>query len=314
VRAAVLGAPIAHSLSPVLHRAAYRALGLAGWSYEAIECDAARLPAVLDGCGPDWAGLSLTMPLKRAVLPLLDEIAPLAREVGAANTVVFTGGRRHGHNTDVPGMIAALAEAGVTGARDAGNWAATVLILGGGATACSALAAARGLGAARVTVAVRDRARARDLLAAAERLAVAVTLTDFQNPAAGAPDLLISTVPAGAADTYAKRIARGDLVPGHLLDVVYHPWPTPLAAAAREADVAVAGGFALLLHQAADQVTLMTGQPAPLAAMRTAGETALRATPGGPRVGVRGGCGIPGHAGLLLTLPDDQPGNTRAGA
>jgi len=262
----------------VLHRAAYQALGLAGWCYEALECDTARLPAVLDGCGPDWAGLSLTMPLKRAVLPLLDEITPLAREVGAANTVVFTGDQRHGHNTDVPGMIAALAEVGVTGAPDAGDRAATVLILGGGATACSALAAARGLGAARVTVAVRDRARAAGLLAAADRVGVAVTLTGFENPAVDAPGLLISTVPGSAAAVYAKRVARGDLVPGHLLDVVYHPWPTPLAAAAREAGVAVAGGLALLLHQAAGQVTLMTGQPAPLPAMRAALESALRAT------------------------------------
>jgi shikimate dehydrogenase len=275
VRAAVLGTPIAHSLSPVLHRAAYQALGLTGWSYQAIECDTARLPAVLGECGPQWAGLSLTMPLKRAVLPLLDEIEPLAREVGAANTVVFPGGRRHGHNTDVPGMIAALAEAGVTGAPDGAPWQVTLLILGGGATACSALAAARGLGAARVTVAVRDPARAQDLLAAAARLDVAVTLTGFDAPQGGAPDILISTVPAGAADIYAKRIARGDLVPRHLLDVVYHPWPTALADAARKAGVRVAGGFELLLHQAAGQVTLMTGKPAPLAAMRTAGESAL---------------------------------------
>ena len=269
MRAAVLGAPIAHSLSPVLHRAAYQALGLAGWSYDAIECDAARLPAVLADCGPQWAGLSLTMPLKRAVLPLLDETSPLAREVGAANTVVFSGGRRHGHNTDVPGMIAALAEAGVTGAAPA------VLILGAGATACSAVAAARGLGAAQVTVAVRDPGRAQDLLAAATRLGVAVTLTGFGTPQDGAPDVLISTVPAGAADIYAERIAHGELVPRHLLDVVYHPWPTALAQAARQAGTSVAGGFALLLHQAADQVTLMTGKPAPLAAMRTAGAAAL---------------------------------------
>jgi shikimate dehydrogenase len=275
VKAAVLGTPIAHSLSPVLHRAAYQALGLTGWSYQAIECDTARLPAVLGECGPQWAGLSLTMPLKRAVLPLLDQIEPLAREVGAANTVVFSGGRRHGHNTDVPGMIAALAEAGVIGAPDGAPWQVTLLILGGGATACSALAAARGLGATRVTVAVRDPARAQDLLAAAARLAVAVTLTGFDTPQSGAPDILISTVPAGAADVYAKRIARGDLIPRHLLDVVYHPWPTALADAARKAGVRVAGGFELLLHQAAGQVTLMTGKPAPLAAMRTAGESAL---------------------------------------
>ena len=276
MRAAVLGAPIAHSLSPVLHRAAYRALGLTGWSYEAIECDETRLPAVLGECGPGWAGLSLTMPLKRAVLPLLDEIEPLAREVGAANTVVFSGGRRHGYNTDVPGMIAALAEAGVSPARAGAPWQATVLILGGGATACSALAAARGLGAARVTAAVRDPARAQDLLAAGARLGVAVTLTGFEAPQGDPPELLISTVPAGAADIYAKRIARGDLVPRHLLDVVYHPWPTPLAVAARKLGTSVAGGFDLLLHQAAGQVTLMTGRPAPLAAMRAAGESALR--------------------------------------
>ncbi len=276
MRAAVLGTPIAHSLSPVLHRAAYQALGLTGWSYQAIECDEARLPSVLDGCGPQWAGLSLTMPLKRAVLPLLDEIEPLAREVGAANTVVFAGGgRRHGHNTDVPGMIAALAEAGVTGAADGAPWRATVLILGGGATACSALAAARGLGAAQVTVAARDPARAQYLLAAAARLGVAVTLTGFDTPQGDAPDILISTVPAGAADIYAKRIAHRDLIPRHLLDVVYHPWPTALAVAAHEAGISVAGGLELLLHQAADQVTLMTGRPAPLAAMRTAGESAL---------------------------------------
>jgi shikimate 5-dehydrogenase len=277
VKAAVLGVPIGHSLSPVLHRAAYQALGLTGWSYEAIECDAARLPAVLDGCGPDWAGLSLTMPLKRAVLPLLGRIEPLAREVGAANTVVLRGGLRHGHNTDVAGMMAALAGAGVTGAPAGARWQATVLVLGGGATACSALAAARGLGAAGVTVAMRDPARAHDLLAAAGRLGVTVTLTSFEEPAAGAPDVLISTVPAGAADFYAERIARGDLLPRHLLDVVYHPWPTPLAVSARKAGTLVAGGFDLLLHQAAGQVTLMTGEPAPLAAMRTAGESALSA-------------------------------------
>jgi len=271
MKAAVLGAPIAHSLSPVLHRAAYQALGLTGWSYQAIECDTARLPAVLDGCGPDWAGLSLTMPLKRAVLPLLDHIDPQARQVGAANTVVFTGGQRHGHNTDVPGMVAALAETGLTGLPGP----AAVLILGGGATACSALAAVRAVGASQVTAAVRDPARAQGLLAAAARLAIGLTLTGFGTPEVAAPDVLISTVPAGAADFYAERIARHTLAPRHLLDVVYHPWPTPLAAAARQAAIPVAGGFALLLHQAARQVTLMTGKPAPLAEMRAAGESAL---------------------------------------
>jgi len=121
VKAAVLGSPIAHSLSPALHRAAYTALGLTDWSYQAIECDQAALPALLAGCGPDWAGLSLTMPLKRAVLPLLDRTDPVAADVGAANTVVFGDGGRHGYNTDVPGMIAALAGAGLVGRGLAGD-------------------------------------------------------------------------------------------------------------------------------------------------------------------------------------------------
>jgi shikimate dehydrogenase len=276
MKAAVLGSPIAHSLSPVLHRAAYRELGLTGWTYQAIECDEAGLPGLLAGCDAGWAGLSLTMPLKRAVLPLLDRTEPLAAEVGAANTVILRGGRRHGHNTDVPGMIAALAEAcGPPSSGPAISAGSAVLILGGGATACSALAAARGLGARSATAAVRDPARATGLRAAAGRLAMEVTLIPFGDPPGGTPDLLISTVPGAAAGLYAQRIARRALLPRSLLDVIYHPWPTPLATAARQRGAAVAGGFDLLLHQAALQVHLMTNLPAPLAPMRAAGLAAL---------------------------------------
>ena len=280
MKAAVLGSPIAHSLSPALHRAAYQALGLAGWSYQAIECDEAGLPGLLAGCGPDWAGLSLTMPLKRAVLPLLDHTDPVAVEAGAANTVVFGDSGRSGYNTDVPGMIAALAGAGLAGNGLAAD-RCSALSLGAGATACSALAASRGLGLTVVTVAARDHARAGDLRAAAGRLGMSVHLTGY-GLVAGHPDLVISTVPAGAADPVAERIADGALRPRFLLDVVYHRWPTPLAVAAAAAGAAVAGGFELLLHQAAGQVELMTGQPAPLAAMRAAGLAALAARgPGG---------------------------------
>jgi shikimate dehydrogenase len=273
MKAAVLGAPIAHSLSPVLHRAAYQALGLTGWSYQAIECDEAGLPGLLAGCGPDWAGLSLTMPLKRAVLSLLDAAEPLVSEVGAANTVRFDAGLRHGHNTDVPGMITAITEATAGLPADPGP----VLILGGGATACSALAAVRGLGASQATAAVRDPGRAGDLLAAADRLGIPVRLAPFDDPAQPAPGLLVSTAPAGAADHYAERIRQGTLRPGCVLDVVYHPWPTALAAAAQLAGVPTVGGFALLLHQAARQVELMTGKSAPVEAMRAAGLAALAA-------------------------------------
>ena len=280
MKAAVLGSPIAHSLSPALHRAAYAALGLAGWSYQAIECDEAGLPGLLVGCGPDWAGLSLTMPLKRAVLPLLDRTDPVAVQAGAANTVVFGDGGRSGYNTDVPGMMAALAGIGLagTGLAEAGlaGDRCSALILGAGATACSALVAARGLGLMAVTIAARDHARAGDLRAAAGRLGMTVHLTGY-GLLAGHPDVVISTVPAGAADPVAERIAHGALRPRFLLDVVYDPWPTRLAVAAAAAGAAVAGGFELLLHQAAGQVELMTGQPAPLAAMRTAGLAALAA-------------------------------------
>ena len=265
-RAAVLGSPIAHSLSPVLHRAAYAALSLERWTYTAIECDEAGLPGVL--ATPGWAGLSLTMPLKRAVLPLLDRTEPLAVEAGGANTVVFAGGERHGYNTDVPGMVAALAEAGVTAPPGA-------TILGAGATACAALAALRETGLKSAAVLVRDRARAGDLLAAAGRLGMEVDLRPFDSEVRDG-DLLVSTVPAGAADIYAERAWGSRPGPAAVLDVVYAPWPTPLAQAAAKAGAIVVSGFDLLLHQAARQVELMTGhEPAPLARMRAAGEAEL---------------------------------------
>jgi shikimate dehydrogenase len=267
-RAAVLGSPIAHSLSPVLHRAAYAALGLDGWAYTAIECDEPGLPGLIASCDSRWVGLSLTMPLKRAVLPLLDRTEPLAAKIGSANTVVFAGGQRHGYNTDVPAMVAALAEAGVTARTGA-------TIFGAGATACAALAALGQIGLAAATVQVRDEARAGDLLAAARRLGLAVELRPLGSRVRDG-DLLISTVPAGAADFYAERFGVNRLRPAGVLDVVYSPWPTPLALAAANSGAIVVGGFDLLLHQAARQVELMTGiEPAPLEAMRAAGQAEL---------------------------------------
>jgi shikimate dehydrogenase len=254
----------------VLHAAGYAALGLDDWTYTAIECDEAGLPALVASCGPDWVGLSLTMPLKRAVLPLLDTTDPVAAEVGGANTVVFSHGRRLGYNTDVRGMVAAMTEAGVAAPSAA-------VVLGAGATACSALAALRDTGLRTVTVAVRDPARAASLLDVAEVLGVQVELlplADAIGPASP-PDLLISTVPAGAADFLAEKIEAGQPVPPHVFDVVYAPWPTRLAGAAQKAGATVVGGFDLLLHQAVGQFELMTGRPAPLDAIRTAGQAEL---------------------------------------
>lgn len=249
----MLGHPIAHSLSPRLHRAAYAALGL-DWTYDAVDCGEAELPAFLDGLGPDWAGLSLTMPLKSAVLPLLDEVSDLARDVAAANTVLLRGGRRIGDNTDVHGIAAALTGAGVTRVERA-------VVLGGGATARSALAALQRLGCTTPVLVVRsDPAQA---LAAAERLGVSPSVTVSAPEALAGCDLLISTLPAGAADRFAPYVQK---IPA-LLDVVYDPWPTALAAACGGV---VVSGLSMLLHQAARQVELITGLDAPVRVMEEA--------------------------------------------
>ena len=253
MRAAVLGRPIAHSLSPQLHRAAYAALGL-DWTYEAIEVGEDELADFVRNLGDDWAGLSLTMPLKAAVLPLLTSSAPLVDQVGAANTVVLRDGRRHGENTDVRGIVAALGEAGVTSVRSA-------VVLGGGATARSALAALVSLGCRAPALVVRSDPG--DTLAAALRLGVTPAVSRFTPEVLDGCELLISTLPPGAADRFAPYVRA---VPA-LLDVVYDPWPTRLAEACGGV---VVSGAAMLLHQAALQVQLMTGLKPPTEAMRAA--------------------------------------------
>ncbi|MGK5630628.1 shikimate dehydrogenase [Streptomyces sp. URMC 123] len=267
-RAAVLGSPIAHSLSPVLHRAAYAELGLADWTYDRFEVDEAALPGFLDGLDARWAGLSLTMPLKRAVIGLLDEVSDTAAAVEAVNTVVFTDdGRRLGDNTDIPGIAAALRERGVERVEAAA-------VLGAGATASSALAALAGLCSGPVTAYVRSADRAAQMRQWGERLGVAVRTADWARAAdAFAAPLVIATTPAGATDALAASVPAR---PGTLFDVLYDPWPTALAAAWGERGGAVVGGLDLLVHQAVLQVERMTGRaPAPLAAMRAAGERAL---------------------------------------
>ncbi|MGH4006675.1 MAG: shikimate dehydrogenase [Pseudonocardiaceae bacterium] len=268
-RAAVLGRPIQHSLSPVIHRAAYAALGLTDWHYEAIECDGAALPGFVERLGPQWAGLSLTMPLKRAALTVADEISPLAGAVGAANTLVLgqPGGGSRAENTDVAGILAALREAGL-------DRVGAAVILGAGGTAQAALAALRELGEAAPTVLVRDPARTADLRAAADRLGVQPAISGGL-PSCAFPeaDVVISTLPPGAADTLSSQRWSSRPV---VLDVVYAPWPTPLAAAALVAGCRIVSGLAVLLHQAVEQVQLMTGHSAPIAAMRQALEAANR--------------------------------------
>ena len=168
MKAAVLGSPIAHSLSPFLHRAAYDALGFDDWSYSLVECAGRAWLPSSPASDAEWAGLSLTMPLKRTVLPLLHHVDHVAAATGGANTVVFRPEGRYGYNTDVQGIVDALTEAGVPGPG-------SVTIVGAGATACSALAAVgRARRGRRPTWSLRDPARAGGLLATAGRLGLQV--------------------------------------------------------------------------------------------------------------------------------------------
>ncbi|MCP2340841.1 shikimate dehydrogenase [Actinomadura rupiterrae] len=266
-RAAVLGSPVAHSLSPVLHRAAYAGMGLDDWSYEAFEVGEEGLAGFLGDLDGSWRGLSLTMPLKRVALSLADSVSDLAAKVGGANTLVLRDGRRSADNTDVHGIVTALREAGL-------DSAGSVLVLGGGATAASALAALSRLGASRVTVAVRSPERAAEAVEVGERFGVSARVVRLDDLDAALPaELVISTLPGRTADAFAEPVAASGAA---LFDVVYAPWPTALARAVGAAGGRVVSGFEMLLHQAVRQVALMTGrEDVPVAAMRAAGEAEL---------------------------------------
>lgn len=266
-RCAVLGSPIAHSLSPALHRAAYQQLGLTGWDYGRYDVTADQLAGFVADCGPQWRGLSLTMPLKEAALDLglVDELAALA---GAGNTLIFEpDGRRRIHNTDVGGLVNALTAGGVTDLSRA-------VVLGAGATARSALVSLARLGVREVTVVARTPAKAAPLVPLAASLAVALTVQQWDGPAA-VGDLLVCTAAAGAADARAAEWAAAS---GAVFDVIYHPWPTPLAQAAAALDRVVLNGLDLLVHQALLQIELMTGATVPPALLYEAGHAALAAT------------------------------------
>ena len=299
-RAAVIGSPVSHSLSPVLHRAAYAGLGLDDWTYERRETDSEALSALLAElaapvqAGPAWAGLSVTMPHKQTLLARLDVIDPLAEAVGAVNTVVAQrsgagSALLAGFNTDVAGIVGALRETARTQAPDCPGGRLRIeqaVVLGSGATACSALAALGELRAGRVTVVARRHAGPGRALSAAHRMGLDIeTLTWNPSDSASnteaarrlaAADVVISTLPAHAADPLAAPLRRAlDQAEGTrpgavLLDVVYAPWPTAVAGAWAHAGGALAPGWLMLLHQAVPQVQLMTGQQPDIDLMRTA--------------------------------------------
>ncbi len=278
---AVLGSPISHSKSPALHNAAYAALGL-DWSYEAIDVTSEGLAEFVADLGEEWRGLSLTMPLKQAVIPLLDEVDRVASVTGAANTVVFDrtvtefteeseagisasesdetdeterAVTIRGFNTDVAGIIRALAASGLTSAR-------YVLILGGGATAASALVAAAELGAERVVVAARSLERSVWLEPIAHSLGLMIQIRSLAQAdrTLDVPDLVVSTIPGGAsADVLFTDSTRRRAT---LFDVSYDPWPSPFARAWSAVGGTVVSGLAMLAHQALLQVRVfVSGDP-----------------------------------------------------
>ncbi|WP_197520748.1 shikimate dehydrogenase [Mycobacterium sp. E2238] len=261
-KAAVLGKPIAHSKSPQLHLAAYRALGLHDWTYERIECDAGQLPAVVGGFGPEWVGVSVTMPGKFAALRFADERTERAERVGSANTLVRTPAGWRADNTDIDGVAGALASE-VEAAGPA-------LVCGSGGTAPAAVLGLAQLGVTAITVVARDPDKAARLVDLGTGIGVRtrfVGLDSDELPAAVAgAGVLVSTIPAEVGARYADIFAAIPV----LLDAVYDPWPTPLAAAVAAAGGRVISGLQMLLHQAFTQVELFTGLPAPREAMAAA--------------------------------------------
>ncbi len=269
-RCAVIGSPVAHSLSPVLHRAAYAVLGL-DWTYDPVEVDSAGLGEFVEGLDDSWRGLSLTMPLKRTVVPLLDTSDAWVRLSGVANTLVLDTGQRHGFNTDIPGAIAAIQERLPHQPRSA-------VVLGGGATAASVLLALSELGCTTATVLVRDPSRAEETVAvvSAHPNAPELSVDTIEGTSHVEADLLVTTIPAEAQTPDLVSLCAD--VPA-VFEVVYDPWPTPLARAVMDDGRHLVAGLDLLAHQAVGQVQRMTGQAVSVGLLREAGirELARRA-------------------------------------
>lgn len=250
---AVLGSPISHSLSPVIHRAAYATLGF-DWEYSAVELTGESLPAFLDALDGRWRGLSLTMPLKRDVVPLLDRADPIVELVGGANTVVVDQDGLRGFNTDVEGAMRSFLDAGLAQLE-------SVWILGAGATAASLLVASARLGARNIDVFARTPVKAESLAQLGESLGVTVTLRLWAEAtrASEVPTAIVTTVPGGAMNLSFRREVRSSTT---LFDVAYDPWPSEIAMQWFEAGGTVISGHDLLINQAIAQVRIFaTGDP-----------------------------------------------------
>ena len=250
MQCAVLGSPIAHSLSPVMHRAAYRELGL-DWTYGAVDVPEGTLGTFLGALGDDVRGFSVTAPLKREAAQAAHQRSEDVEVLDVANTLVIDDGMLSAHNTDVTGAISALREHGLTALQ-------TVRIVGGGATASSMAYAMTLLGVGHIELLVRDPNRAQDAHDVAARRDVDVTVRRLEEPITDMVDLMISTVPGEAIGSRSHELVRASRA---VFDLIYEPWPGVLARAAEEEHLPFVSGLDLLAHQAAFQVELMTGSP-----------------------------------------------------
>lgn len=255
--AAVLGSPIAHSKSPVIHQTAYRHLEIP-IAYDRHELTVDEVEAFMAdltqryGSLDQLAGFSVTMPLKAALVPYMAHISPRVAGLGVLNTVVFdTQGVPTGYNTDVDGISGALQHAGFT-IRNGGSMA----ILGAGGTASAAIAAAADLGLDRAVLYVRNLERAAETLAVGPHFGVTVeakVLSAF-SAEIHQHEAVVATLPAHAADHLVTELPAGALPP--LLDVIYDPWPTALAQAWDATGASVVSGLDMLLYQGVEQVKL----------------------------------------------------------
>ena len=290
--AAVLGDPIQHSLSPVLHDNGFRAAGLENWSYERIRCPKGELEKTINSLGPEYEGFSVTMPGKFEALDFADEVTERAKLIGSANTLVkkpsagadepsrgsVSGSTQwRADNTDGEGVVGAVRElltaktSSSSGNDSHSAMVTNAVIVGNGGTARPALWALAQLGCRNVTVVARS-SRAEQLRPLAEELSIDFSWTLFEHSekACANADVLVSTVPSMAAEPYAEPLAKASAV----CDVIYSPWPTPLISHCLAVGTPCVGGTTMLFYQSLSQFEQFTGHQAPQAAMRQAFEKA----------------------------------------
>jgi len=253
---AVLGSPIEHSKSPAIHTAAYRVLGL-NWEYEKIEVRKGGLKPFVEALTPDWLGLSITMPLKEEAARFAESLNPAAELTEAVNTLVRTETGWAGYNTDVFGIAQALRLAGI-------SKPASVLIIGSGATATSAVTAIGEMNSdAQILVYARNPKTRGELVSFAKSLGLKAKSARSIKSTGKKVALTIATLPGGALDEEAAKLARKNFVPaGALLDVAYSPWPSAFAGVWHSAHKPIISGLEMLLWQAISQIRIFqNGSP-----------------------------------------------------